>query len=63
MRITPGERRALEAVLKHGTVKGAANAIGRSPRTLDAQLRSVRARLDVTTTIEAVRVVFLDIGE
>lgn len=60
MRTTPAERRALEAVLQHGTVKGAAFATGKSPHTLVRQLASARARLGVTTTIEAVRVAFLD---
>jgi DNA-binding NarL/FixJ family response regulator len=59
-RITPAERRALEAVLRAGTVKGAAFALGRSPRTVEQQLRTVRERLDVQTTIEAVRLVFID---
>ena len=58
--VTPAEKAALEAVLRHGTAKGAASALGKSPRTVEDQLASVRARLDVTTTIEAVRVVFLD---
>lgn len=60
MRTTPAERRALEAVLRHGTVKGAAFALGRSPRTVEQQLRTARERLQVTTTLEAVRVVFVD---
>lgn len=58
--VTPAERRALEAVLRHGTVKGAAGAMGKSPRTVEQQLARVRERLDVTTTIQAVRMVFLD---
>lgn len=59
-RVTPAERRALEAVLRHGTVKGAAYALGKSPRTVVNQLATVRARLDVGTTIEAVRIVFIE---
>ena len=59
-RVTPAERRALEAVLAYGTVKGAAYATGKSPWTLARQLASVRDRLNVTTTVEAVRVVFID---
>jgi len=58
--LTAGERSALEAVLTHGTVKGAAAALGKSPATVDHQLRNVRSRLGVTTTIEAVRVVFIE---
>lgn len=59
-RITPAERRALEAVLRHGSQKAAAKALNRSTRTVEAQLASVRVRLGVQTTIEAVRMVFLD---
>lgn len=59
-RVTPAERRALDAVLRHGTAKAAAFALGKSPRTVEQQLRSVRERLDVTTTIEAVRKVYVD---
>jgi DNA-binding CsgD family transcriptional regulator len=54
-RVTSAERRALEAVWKHGTAKQAAAALGKSQRTVEQQLRSARAKLDVTTTIEAVR--------
>jgi FixJ family two-component response regulator len=63
--LTTSERHALEAVLRHGTVKGAATALGKSPRTVEHQLANVRARLGVTTTIEAVRLVFVapDMGE
>lgn len=59
-RVTPAERRALEAVLRHGTVKGAAHSLGKSQRTVSHQLASARERLNVTTTIEAVRIVFVD---
>lgn len=62
MSVTRAERQALEAVLKHGTVKEAATSLGKSPHTVAQQLASVRERLDVTTTIEAVRIVF-DIGK
>lgn len=53
-RLTPAERRALEAIGQHGTLKAAAYALGRSPYTVDSQLRSARERLGVTTTVEAV---------
>ena len=59
-RVTPAERRALEAVLAYGTTKEAAHALGKSPRTVEQQLARVRERLDVGTTLEAVRRVFLD---
>lgn len=58
--VTPAERSALEAVMRHGTAKGAADALGKSQRTVEQQLARVRERLDVTTTIEAVRVLFVD---
>ena len=58
-RVTPAERRALEAVLQHGTVKEAATALGKSPRTVEQQLGTARARLGVTRTLEAVRIVFV----
>lgn len=60
MKVTPAEKRALEAVLKHGTAKGAAASLGRSQRTIEKQLETARERLEVTTTIEAVRIVFVD---
>jgi DNA-binding NarL/FixJ family response regulator len=55
--LTPAERRALAAVARYGTVKGAAAVLGRSPRTVESQLATARQRLGVTTTIEAYRVV------
>lgn len=64
--VTSAERAALEAVLQHGTAKAAAHALGKSPRTVEQQLRSVRERLDVGTTLEAVRKVYVnttDIGD
>jgi DNA-binding CsgD family transcriptional regulator len=60
MKVTPAERVALEAVLRNGTVKAAAHALGKSPRTVVNQLATARARLGVQTTIEVVRVVFID---
>jgi DNA-binding CsgD family transcriptional regulator len=55
-RVTSAERRALAAVWEHGTAKQAAAALGKSARTVEQQLRSAREKLDVTTTIEAIRV-------
>lgn len=54
-RLTPAERRALDTVWAHGTAKQAAAILGKSPRTIEQQLRSAREKLDVQTTIEAVR--------
>jgi DNA-binding NarL/FixJ family response regulator len=55
--LTPAERRALEAVARTGTVKGAAASLGKCPKTVEHQLATARARLGVQTTIEAYRVV------
>lgn len=59
-KVTPAERKALEAVTRHGTAKAAAHALGKSQRTVEQQLRTARERLEVATTIEAVRAVFID---
>lgn len=54
-RVTREERRALEAWWEHETVKGAAAVLGKSPRTVEQQLRTARERLGVTKTAAAVR--------
>lgn len=54
-RLTPAERSALEAVWEHNTAKEAAAAMGKSVRTIEQQLQSARTKLDVTTTMAAVR--------
>lgn len=59
-RVTPAERRALEAWKNgHGSVKGAAHLLGKSPRTIEHQILTARARLGVESTMDAVRVVIL----
>jgi DNA-binding CsgD family transcriptional regulator len=60
MKVTPAERRALEAVWQHDTVKQAAFALGKSPRTVEQQLAMARARLGVTTTRNAIRLVVVE---
>lgn len=50
--LTPAERRALEAWWNHGT-KGAAEQLGRSPRTIENQLATARVRLGVDTSRQA----------
>lgn len=50
--LTAAERRALEAWKRLGT-KGAAAALGRSPRTIENQLATARVRLGTTTSHEA----------
>lgn len=50
--VTPAERRALEAWKQLG-IKGAAAALGRSPRTIENQLATARVRLGAGTSHEA----------
>ena len=50
--LTPAERRALEAVKRYGTVKEAATALRKSPKTIEHQLACARARQGVTKTIQ-----------
>ena len=54
-RLTFAEHRALEAAWTHDTVKEAATALGKSPRTVEQQLATVRRKLGVTTTRAAIR--------
>jgi DNA-binding CsgD family transcriptional regulator len=54
-RVTPAERRALEAWWRAETVKEAAAALGKSPRTIEQQMATARARLGVTTSKAALR--------
>lgn len=60
--VTPAERRALEALMRHGTAKEAAASLGKSRRTVENQLATARERLGVGRTIEAVRIVFVERG-
>lgn len=53
MTVTPAERKALEALSIHETVKAAAHALGKSPRTIEQQLASARARLGVSKSMTA----------
>ncbi len=62
MRVTPAEERALEAMLRHGTIKEAAASMGKSPSTVNNQLAAARGRANVGTTIELVRIVFVERG-
>jgi DNA-binding CsgD family transcriptional regulator len=52
--LTPAERRALEAVGQYGSVKIAAYMLGRSPRTIEAQLANARSKLGADSTLQAV---------
>ena len=58
--VTAAERSAVDAVLRHGTIKAAARSLGKSPRTVEAQLATARERLGVATTIEVVRALFVE---
>lgn len=62
-RVTPAERKAIDAIGKHGTVKAAAYALGKSPRTVEQQLRTARERLGVDTTVQALQRVLVPPGE
>lgn len=52
--VTTAEKRALRAYGLHGSTKAAAFALGKSPRTVEHQLRTARERLGVETTVQAV---------
>lgn len=54
--VTPAERRALQAVAEHGRKK-AAFALGKSPRTVQQQLESARARLGAEDIYQAMGIV------
>lgn len=54
-KITPAERRALDAVWNHGGVKEAASALGLSVNTVQAQLATARSRLGEPSTLAAIR--------
>jgi DNA-binding CsgD family transcriptional regulator len=56
-RVTAAERAAIDAIGKHGTVKAAAFALGKSPRTVEQQLRTARERVGVDTTVQLVSTV------
>lgn len=53
MSLTPAERQALEAIARHGSVKAAAYALGKSPYTLTVQLASARRKLGAESSLQA----------
>lgn len=61
MKLTPAERKAIEAVQRTGSVKGAAFALGKSYWTIVAQTASARRRLGANSTLQATGM--LDRGE
>ncbi|MCX6359821.1 MAG: LysR family transcriptional regulator [Armatimonadetes bacterium] len=50
MTATPAERRALEAVVRCGSVRGAAEGLSLSPHTVDETLDRLRRRTGLHTT-------------
>lgn len=59
LRPTARQIEALRAYIRHGTHQEAARAIGVTERTLKAHLASLRQRLAVYTTAQAVYVLWL----
>lgn len=56
MKVTPAEEAALRAWWdNHGSVKAAAFALRKSPRTVEQQIDSARRRLGARSTVDAVR--------
>lgn len=45
--LTPAEKKAIQAYQRFGTMKEAAAALGRSPRTIQNQLATARIRTGV----------------
>lgn len=62
-RVTPAELAALQAFATYGTVKQAAHALGKSPRTVEQQLDSARRRLGVSKSMTAVLRLRLGLGD
>lgn len=58
--LTPAERAAIEAYGRHGSIKAAAHALGKSPRTVEQQLHSARDRLGVAANVQAVVAVLVE---
>lgn len=52
--LTPGERRALEAVIEHGTHTEAARQLGVKECTVYSQLWQARMKADVSTIVQLV---------
>lgn len=53
MTLTPAEKQALDALARHGSVKAAAWALGKSPSTLTVQLASARRKLGAESSLQA----------
>lgn len=53
--LTPGQRRCIEAIRKHGTFSAAAGALQIAEGTLANTLKKARMRGDTKTTAELVR--------
>lgn len=63
-KVTAAERAALEAYARHGSVKAAAHALGKSPRTVRQQITAARDRLGADSPVQAAfRVLIPDIRD
>ena len=51
--LTRAEQDALDAVARHGSIKAAAYALGKSPHTLTVQLANARRTLGADSTVQA----------
>ena len=49
--LTPAEVTAMDAVIKHRSQKGAAGALGVSPRTIDARIDAAKRKFGSTDRI------------
>jgi DNA-binding NarL/FixJ family response regulator len=60
--VTPGELRALRAYLEAGSVKAAAHQLGIAESTLKNHMQTIRSKLGVKTTAEAVFVLYAQLA-
>lgn len=59
LRLTPRQREAVRAVFLHGSMKGAAASLDISLQTMKNHLRDVHRALDVTSTFDVARELWL----
>ncbi len=52
--LTPAEREVLQAIVQHGSIAQAAVKTYRTPETVKKHLRSIRRKLGVKTTLQAI---------
>lgn len=53
MKLTAAEQAALDALARHGSIKAAAFALGKSPYTLTVQLAAARRKLGAASSLQA----------